>query len=133
MRIVVCVKQVKYVYHDLPLCEARNEIDPEKMVRMMNPYDEISVEEAVRIKERYKDCEVILITVGPPASEEMLRYAFALGGDRMIRVDFESDDPWSISVILAEAIKDLNYDFVLCGKKAIDNNAGLVGSFSLTC
>jgi electron transfer flavoprotein beta subunit len=69
------------------------------------------------------------MTVGPPASEEMLRYSFALGGDRMIRVDSESDDPWSISVILAEAMKDLNYDIVLCGKKAIDNNAGLVGSF----
>jgi len=129
MRIVVCVKQVRYVYHHLPLGEARNEIDPEKMALMINPYDEIAVEEAVRIKERYKDCEVILITVGPPASEEMLRYAFALGGDRMIRVDSESDDPWSISVILAEAIKDLNYDIVICGKKTIDNNAGLVGSF----
>jgi electron transfer flavoprotein beta subunit len=129
MKVVVCIKQVRYVYGDLPLRGIRNEIDPEKVVHMINPYDEIAVEEAARIKERYNDCEVVLITVGPPASEESLRYSFALGGDRMIRVNCGSGDPWCISVILAEVIKDLNYDIVLCGKKAIDSNAGLVGSF----
>jgi electron transfer flavoprotein beta subunit len=129
MKVVVCIKQVRYVYGDLPLHGIRNEIDPEKVVLMINPYDEIAVEEAARIKERYDGCEIILVTVGPRASEESLRYSYAIGGDRMIRVDFESDDPWSISAILAEVIKDLNYDVILCGKKAIDTNAGLVGSF----
>lgn len=129
MKVVVCIKQVIYVYGDLPLRGIRNEIDPEKVVAMINPYDEIAVEEAARIKERYHDCEVVLITVGPPASEESLRYSFALCGDRMIRINCESGDPWSISVILAEVMKDLNYDIILCGKKAIDSNAGLVGSF----
>lgn len=129
MKVVVCVKQVRYVYGDLPLRRIRNEIDPEKVVLMINPYDEIAVEEATRIKERYEDCEVVLITVGPPASEESLRYSFALGGDRMIRIDSETDDPWSVSAILAAVIRDLHYDIILCGKKAIDSNAGLVGSF----
>ena len=129
MKVVVCVKQVRYVYGDLPLRRIRNEIDPEKVVLMINPYDEIAVEEATRIKERYEDCEVVLITVGPPASEGSLRYSFAFGGDRMIRIDSETDDPWSVSAILAAVIRDLHYDIILCGKKAIDSNAGLVGSF----
>ena len=129
MRIVVCIKEIRHVYRDLPLCGIRNEIDPEKVVFMINPYDEIAVEEAVRIKERTKDCEVVLITVGPASSEETLRYSYALGGDRMIRVDCETGDPWSISLILAKVVSDLNYDMILCGKKAIDSNAGLVGSF----
>ena len=129
MKIVVCIKRVRYLYHDLPLFENRNEIDPEKMVFMINPYDEIAVEEAIRIKERYPDCEVVLITVGPAASEEALRYSFSFGGDRMIRVDYESSDPWSISALLSETVKDLRCDIILCGTKAIDTNAGMVGVF----
>ena len=129
MKVVVCIKEIGYVYYPLALSTSGDKIDPEKMVFMLNPYDEIAVEEAVRIKERHRDCEVLLITVGPPSSERALRYSFALGGDRMIRIDFESFDPWTISVILAEVIRDLKYDIVLCGKKALDNNAGVVGSY----
>ena len=129
MKIVVCIKRVRYVYYDQPLFENKNEIDPEKMVFMINPYDEIAVEEAVRIKERYPGCEVVLITVGPTASEETLRYSFGLGGDRMIRIDYESSDPWSISALLSQTVQDLGFDIILCGTKAIDTNEGLVGVF----
>ena len=127
MRIIVCVKEVGYVYHPLAIRKLGDKIDLEKVVYMINPYDEIAVEEAVRIKDSCKDCEISLITVGSPRSEKALRYAFALGGDRMIRIDFETLDPWTTSLVLAEVIKGLKYDIIFCGKKAIDNNAGLVG------
>lgn len=129
MRIIVCVKEVGYVYHPLALSKSGNEIDMEKVLYVINPYDEIAVEEAVRIKDCLEDCEILLITAGSPRSERSLRYAFALGGDRMIRIDFETLDPWTTSIALAEVIKNLPYDIIFCGKKAIDNNAGLVGSY----
>jgi electron transfer flavoprotein beta subunit len=129
MRVVVCIKQIGYVYHPIAINETRGHIDPEKMVFMLNPYDEIAVEEAIKIKENFNNCEVVIVTVGPPRAEEALRYAFAMGADKMIRIDYESCDSWLISMALAKIIKDLRCNLILCGKKAIDNNGNQVGSF----
>jgi electron transfer flavoprotein beta subunit len=129
LRVVVCIKQVSYVYHPLAMDETGTQLDPEKMVSMLNPYDEIALEQAITIKEYVDDCEIVAICAGLARSEEALRYAFAMGADRIIRIDFESIDPWLTSLVLARVIKNLEYDIVLCGKKAIDTNAGQVGSF----
>ena len=99
------------------------------MIRMLNPYDEIAVEESIRIKEKFNDCEVVVITVGPSFCDKILRYSFAMGIDKMIRIDIDTFDPWVTASALAFVIKQLNYDLVMCGKKAIDNNAGQVGTF----
>ncbi|MBW1902934.1 MAG: electron transfer flavoprotein subunit beta/FixA family protein [Deltaproteobacteria bacterium] len=129
MRVVVCIKQVGYIYDPTAIDLSTGEIDSEKMVSMLNPYDEVAVEEAIKIKERVIDCEVVIITAGQPETERALRYAFAMGGDRMIRINYESSDPWSTALVLASAIEKIGYDLVLCGKKAIDSNNGQVGSF----
>jgi electron transfer flavoprotein beta subunit len=129
VRIVVCIKQVSYVYHPLAMDVTGSKLDPEKTVSMLNPYDEIAMEEAVTIKECVGDCEIVAASVGLAESDKALRYAFAMGADRMIRIDFESIDPWLTSRLLARAIKELDCDLVLCGKKAIDTNAGQVGAF----
>ena len=129
MKIVVCVKQVGYIYHSLAIDVKGAEIDPEKMVFMLNPYDEIAVEEAIRIKERLSNCEVIIITTGSSKSEEALRYSFAFGADRMIRIEDQNFGCWSTAMVLAEVIKDLDYDLILCGKKSIDTNGNNVASF----
>jgi len=122
MRIVVFVKQIGYVYHPLAIESVGGVIDPEKMVYMLNPYDESALEEAIQIKERFPGCEVIIITAGPPRDEEALRYAFAFGADRMIRINTESLVPWSIASLLVEVIRNLNLDIILCGKRATDTN-----------
>jgi len=129
MRVIVCIKQICYVYHPIAIDSSGRDIDPEKMVYMLNPYDEVAMEEAMKIKERFAGSEVIVITAGPPRTEEALRYAFAFGADRMIRIDCQNLDPWTTSLILAETIRDLKYDIILCGKKAIDTNDNQVGSF----
>jgi len=129
MRVVVCIKQIGYVYHPIAINASRDHIDPEKMVFMLNPYDEIAVEEAIKIKNNLNNCEVIVITVGPPRAEEALRYAFAMGADKMIRINYEGSDSWLISLALAKIIKDLSCNLILCGKKAIDSNGNQVGSF----
>ncbi|MBU1052757.1 MAG: electron transfer flavoprotein subunit beta/FixA family protein [Proteobacteria bacterium] len=129
MKIIVCVKQIGYIYDPTAINLATGEIDPEKMVSMLNPYDEIAVEEAIKIKESENDCEVIAITAGGPEGDNALKYSFAMGADRMIRLDYENTDPSLISLFLAKAIEKIGYDMVLCGKKSMDSNGGQVGSF----
>ena len=129
MKIVVCIKQVGYIYDPTAIDLATGEIDLEKMVSMLNPYDEVAVEEAIKIKESVGDCEVVIVTAGQPDTEKALRYAYAMGGDRMVRIDYEGTDPWKTALILASAIEKTGFDLVLCGKKAIDSNGGQVGSF----
>jgi electron transfer flavoprotein beta subunit len=129
MRIVVCIKQVGYIYDPTAIDLSTGEIDLEKKVSMLNPYDEVAVEEAIKIKEAVSDCEVVILTAGQSETEGALRYAHAMGGDRMVRIEFESSDPWAIASILASAIEKTGYDLVLCGKKATDTNGGQVGSF----
>ena len=87
MRIVVCIKQVGYICHPIAMTHMGGEIDPEKMVHMLNPFDEFAMEEAIRIKARFPGTEVVAVTLGPPLSEDALRYAFSFGADKMIRVD----------------------------------------------
>jgi len=129
MKIIVCIKQISYIYDPTAIDLATGEIDSEKMVSMINPYDEVAVEAALRIKENVGDCEVIILTAGQQRAEKALRYAFAMGGDRMIRINYESSDPWSTSLVLAAAIEKTGYDLVLCGKKAMDSNDNQLGSF----
>lgn len=128
MRVIVCIKQIGYVYHPIAIDSPGGSIDPEKIVYMLNPYDEVALEEAVRIKEKFPGSEVTVITAGPPQVNKTLRYAFAFGADRMIRIHCRKLAPWSTSLVLAAVIKDLEYDLILCGKKAIDTNDNQVGS-----
>lgn len=129
MKVIVCIKQINYIYHLLPFDTSNSAINPEKMIFMLNLYDEIAMEAAIRIKENFDDCEIITITAGPAMCEAALRYAFAMGANKMIRIETDCIDPWSISVTLAEYIKKIKYDIILCGKKSLDYNSGQVGSF----
>ncbi len=128
MRIIVCIKQTGYIYCPIAIASPGGDLDPEKMVYMLNPYDEVAMEEAMRIKERFSGSEITVITAGPPRTEEALRYAFAFGADKMIRINCQSPYPWATSLVLAETIRDLHYDIILCGKKAIDTNDNQVGT-----
>lgn len=129
MKIIVCIKQIGYIYHPLAIESAGSDIDPEKVVHMLNPFDEVSVEAALRIKQDFPESEIVLITVGTAKADEALRYAFAMGGDKMIRVHSDTTDPGNISRNLANAILHQGFDMILCGKKAMDTNDNLVHSF----
>ena len=129
MRVIVCVKQTGFVYHPIAIDSPGSAIDPEKMVYMLNPYDEVALEESLKIKENHAGSQTIVITAGPPQVEEALRYAFSFGADKMIRINCQPLGPWSTSLVLAEVIRNLKYDVILCGKKAIDTNGNQVGSF----
>jgi electron transfer flavoprotein beta subunit len=132
MKIVVCVKQIHYIY-------ARTGRDPETQfiaegdrIDIVNSYDELAVEEAIRIKEKLGDGEVILVTLGELIAENALKRCLAMGADRLIQINdpsFGKLDPWGSSVVLARALERLEPDLVFCGKEALDENGGQVGAY----
>lgn len=132
MRIVVCVKQIKHVYARTGLDPEQYFIAPEDKICRVNPCDEIAVEEAVRIREKTRNGEVFLITLGPITAERDLRRCLSIGGDRLYHIDVPDDnqlDSWAKAKILAGAIKSLQCELVLCGKESLDRRNGMVGAY----
>jgi len=122
MKIAVLVKQTFDT-------EARVELDSQGRVeetgikKIMNPYDEYAVEEAVRLKEA-QDGEITVFSLGPPEAEEVLRQALAMGADQAVLLNapgFGPEDPWCRAVLLAEAIQGQEYDLILAGWTSIDD------------
>ncbi len=133
MKIVVCIKQINYIYARTGRDPSTHFISEEDRINIVNPYDEVAVEEAIQVKENNKgDSEVILITLGDLIAERALRRCFAMGADKLIQINhpcFGQLDSWGTSVILAKAIERLKPDLVFCGKEAIDENSGQVGAY----
>jgi electron transfer flavoprotein beta subunit len=132
MKIVVCVKQIRFIYARTGRDPQTHFIAEEDRIHMVNPYDEIAVEEAIRIKERLGEGEVILITLGDLIAEKALKRCLAMGADRLIQINdpsFRKLDPWGASVVLAKAIGRLGPDLVFSGKEALDENSGQVGAY----
>jgi len=130
MRIVVLVKQV-------PDTEAKIEIKPgttgivtETITYVVNPYDEYAVEEALRIKEKLGEGEVIVVGMGPDKATEALRTCLAMGADKAVHLKddaFEGSDSYATALALSKALEGLSYDLVLCGKQAVDDDNAAVG------
>jgi electron transfer flavoprotein beta subunit len=96
--------------------------------KIMNPFDETALEEAVRLKEKDICDEVVALTVGNEMVAEQVRQAFAMGADRVIHVEDDRNlDSYAVSRIIAAIIRIEEPDLVLMGKQAIDDDAGQVG------
>jgi electron transfer flavoprotein beta subunit len=94
----------------------------------MNPFDEIGVEEAVRLKEAGKATEVVAVTIGPAHPQETLRTALAMGADRAILVKHdEYVEPLSVAKILKGVVEAEKPEIVILGKQAIDDDANQTG------
>lgn len=129
MKIVVCVKQV-------PDTSAEVKFNPDgtlnraAMKSIMNPDDKAGLEAALRIKDKLKDVEVTVITMGLPKAEDVLREAMALGADNAILLTdrmLGGSDTYATSLALASAIKNLEYDIIITGRQAIDGDTAQVG------
>lgn len=128
MDIVVCIKQVPEI--------TEVKIDPETrtLIRngvpsIVNPFDEIAVEEAVRIKERV-GATVAVVTMGPPQARDALLKCLAMGADKAVLITdraFAGADTWATAYTLSQVIKKMPYDVVFCGKQAIDGDTAQVG------
>jgi electron transfer flavoprotein beta subunit len=98
----------------------------------MNPFDEIAVEEAIRLKEKGVATEVVVVSIGVKQAQETLRNALAMGADRAILIEAASDvhtdiEPLAVAKLLAAVVKEEQPGLVLCGKQAIDNDMNATG------
>ena len=128
MKILVPIKRVvDYNVKVRPLSD-NTDVDLNNVKMAVNPFCEIALEEAVRIKEAGNADEIIAITVGKNESQEQLRTALALGADRAILVECdELLEPLAIAKVLAKISAEENPDIILMGKQAIDGDNNQTG------
>ncbi|MBU1936015.1 electron transfer flavoprotein subunit beta/FixA family protein, partial [bacterium] len=95
---------------------------------ILNPYDEYAVEEALQIREKTSDAEITALCYGDESAIKTLRTALALGVEKGVHIKGQPGfDSLTTAKILAAAIKDMEYDLILCGKQAIDDDSSSVG------
>ena len=128
MKILVPVKRVVDYNVKIKVKSDNSGVDLENTKMSMNPFDEIAVEEAVKLKEKKICDEIIAISIGSAKSEETLRTALAVGADKGILIETEEEvQPLEVAKILKEIIKKNNPDLVLMGKQAIDDDSNQTG------
>jgi electron transfer flavoprotein beta subunit len=128
MKILVPVKRVVDYNVKIRVKPDGSGVDLANVKMSMNPFDEIAVEEALRIKESGKATEVVLVTIGPAKADETLRTGLAMGADRGILV--KTDDlaePLAVAKILAKIVAEEQPGLVVLGKQAIDDDSNQTG------
>ena len=127
MKILVPVKRVPDPYGRITLTSA-GEVNFTDLKWVVNPFDEIALEEAVRLRERGASVEIVAVSVGGNDCEPILRAALAMGADRAILIEDESGSDARAVAFLLSAVADLEHpDIILMGKQAIDDDNSQVG------
>ena len=128
MKLLVAVKRV-IDYNVKPRVKMDGSgIDLANVKMSMNPFDEIAVEEAIRLKEKGVATEVVVVSIGPAKAQETLRTALAMGADRAILVTSEDDvEPLAVAKILKAVTDEEQPGLVILGKQAIDDDSNQVG------
>jgi electron transfer flavoprotein beta subunit len=103
-------------------------VDLANVKMSMNPFDEIAVEEAIRLKEKGAATEIVAVSIGPAKAQETLRTALAMGADRAILVQTEEEvEPLAVAKILKGIAAEENPDLIILGKQAIDDDSNQTG------
>jgi len=125
MKLLVAVKRVPDPEAKIRVKPDGNSIVTEQLKFVINPFDEIAVEEALRIKEKLGG-EVVVLSIGPSEAAEQVRTALAMGADRgvLVKTDGTYADPGIIARALAEVAKQEGFDVLLMGKQAVDTDYG---------
>ncbi|ARB91938.1 electron transfer flavoprotein subunit beta/FixA family protein [Legionella longbeachae] len=124
MKILVAVKRVIDPYVKIRVKSDNTGVETQNIKMAMNPFDEIAVEEALRLREKNWATEVVAVSIGGDNSQETLRHALALGVDRAILVRTQdSFESLNIAKILKKISEDEKPDLVLMGKQAIDDDS----------
>jgi electron transfer flavoprotein beta subunit len=127
MKILVPVKRV-IDYNVKPRVKPDGTgVDLNNVKMSMNPFDEIAVEEALRLREKGVATEVIAVSVGPEKAQETLRTALAMGADRAILVVAEDVEPLGVAKLLAKIMEEEAPGLVILGKQAIDDDSNQTG------
>ena len=132
MKVLVPVKRVIDYNVKVRVKADGTGVDLANVKMSMNPFDEIAVEEAIRLKEKGVATEIVVVSIGVKQAQETLRTALAMGADRAILIEAAADvhtdiEPLAVAKLLAAVVKEEQPGLVLCGKQAIDNDMNATG------
>ena len=131
MNIIICMKSVPDTTADKRLLPDGT-LDRQSVPPVINPWDEFAIEEALRLREAGVVAgEIVLLCVGPDNSTEPIRRALAMGADRAVLVSdpaLHGSDIWATALVLAQALKKMQYDLIMFGSQSSDAGGGVVHS-----
>jgi electron transfer flavoprotein beta subunit len=128
MKVLVPVKRVIDYNVKVRVKADQSGVDLANVKMSMNPFDEIAVEEAVRLKEKGKASEIVVVSIGPQQASETIRTALAMGADRGILVKAEGEvEPLAVAKILKAIVEAEKPMLVIAGKQAIDDDSNQTG------
>ncbi len=130
--MVVCLKVIRQLSSDRGFDAVTRLVNPESLVRMLNPEDEYALEMALSLKEKIGRAEIVAISLSPAEDEVVLRRYLAMGVDHAIRIWDEGFDILSAQAkafLLSECIRRVKPDVIFCGKKALDTNGNETGGY----
>jgi electron transfer flavoprotein beta subunit len=131
MKILVPVKRVVDYNVKVRVKSDGTGVETAGVKMSMNPFDEIAVEEAVRIKEAGKAAEIVIVSMGPAAASETIRTALAMGGDRGILVETDVDlQPLAVAKLLKALADKESPNLIVMGKQAIDDDMNATGQMT---
>lgn len=128
MKILVPVKRVVDYNVKIRVKADNTGVDLANVKMSMNPFDEIAIEEAVRLKEAGKATEIVVVSIGPAQAQDTIRTAMAVGADRGILVTTDANpEPLAVAKILKKLVEKENPNLVIMGKQAIDDDSNQTG------
>jgi electron transfer flavoprotein beta subunit len=128
MKILVAVKRVVEHNVKVRIKSDGTNVDIEGVKMGVNPFDENAIEEALRLKEKGLATEVIAVSLGGAANQDVLRHSLAMGADRAILLESDADlQPLAVAKLLKAIVEREKPDLILLGKQAIDDDAGQTG------
>lgn len=128
MKILVPVKRVVDYNVKVRVKSDETGVELANVKMSMNPFDEIAVEEAIRLKEAGTASEIVVVSIGPKAAQETIRTGLAMGGDRGILVETDAEtEPLAVAKTLKAIVAEEAPEIVLMGKQAIDDDANQTG------
>ena len=134
MKALVCVKRVIDYNVRIRVKSDKSGVEKDNVKMSMNPFDEIAVEEAVRLKEKGIVTEIVILSIGSESSQETIRTGLAMGGDRgiLVKSSDEDIDPLNIGKIIKKVCDKENHDLIILGKQAIDDDCNQTGQILAT-
>jgi len=130
MKILVCIKQVPDMESRFKLNAAGTWYSDQDLAWRMNEYDEFAVEQAILLREKIGDAEVVILCVGPDRVKETMKKGLAMGADRGLHIQDEASyakDPFQIASAIAAYASDQNFDLIFTGMQSQDRGSAQVG------
>jgi electron transfer flavoprotein beta subunit len=131
MNVAVLLKQVPDTESLIEINAAAGDIKTDNLKWIVNPYDELAVEEGIRIREKQGSGKVTVLTVGPDRATAAVRTALAMGADEGVLISdsaLGNPDPLVVAKVLAAALKAIPFDVIIAGQRAVDDDSCLVPS-----